>query len=266
MTGDVPATHSGPGRRELGSADLIDMSLPVLAFLVLNRFAGLGWAIAGATAASVRAAVRRRRRGLPLGWYLPVVTAYLIVRGVVSILFDSAAVYFGIGIATKTLIGLGLVASILIRRPAVTELAPLVFPLEERVRTHPIYLRTTLRLTWVAAAFELASSAWDVWLYNNASLNQFVIVRFLAGWVAGFVTVFTSILWAHVQLSRIPGFPGLLALFDPSLVDDEVAADEDADDHDVEAEDPRVDGDAEHRAIERPRAADDAGGDDTADP
>ncbi len=159
--------------------------------------------------------------GARIGWYLPVVTAMLVTRGVIAIIFDSSAVYFGLGIATKALIGVGLIASVLIGRPAMAELAPLVIPFDHVTRTHPIYRRTMVTLTWAAAAFELLTSAWDVWLYNNSSLNEFVIVRFIAGWVLGFLATTAAILWAHFRLARIPNFPGILALFDPTFADDD---------------------------------------------
>ena len=210
--------------------EALELTLPVLAFVIANRFGGLKWAIAAATAASVRSAYQRRRRGARVGWYLPVVTGMLIARGTIAIIFDSSAVYFGLGIATKALIGVGLMVSVLIGRPALAELAPLVIPFDHVTRAHPIYRRTMTTLTWVAAGFELLTSAWDVWLYNNASLNEFVIVRFVAGWVMGFAVTMAAIVWAHLRLSRIPGFPGILALFDPTFDDDE---DDDEDDGDA---------------------------------
>ncbi len=220
MTDQAPAVPR-PEVRTLGARESLELALPVLAFVVANRLGGLKWAIAAATSASLRASYQRRRRGLRVGWYLPVVTAFLVTRGVIAIIFDSSAVYFGIGIATKALIGVALAVSILAGRPAMAELAPLMIPFDAATRAHPIYRHTMVGVTWVAVAFEWLTTVWDIWLYNNASLNNFVIVRFLAGWVLGFVTVFGVIMWAHKRLVKIPGFPGLLAMFDPTLADDQ---------------------------------------------
>ncbi len=229
MPGDRERRAGGPdsdqaGFEALNTFGAVDAGLSVLLFIGVNSAFGLPWAIAAATAWSLIATLRRRSRGLQVGWYLPVVTTYLIVRGVVGIAFDSEAVYFGIGIATKALIGVGLIVSVIAGRPIVGEFIHFVIPFPPDVRAHPIYHKTMGQLTLVAAAYELLSSVWDVWLYNNASLNGFLIVRLLAGWLSAFVTISACIVYANRQLSRIPSFDGLLALFEPSHTDPEEKA------------------------------------------
>ena len=95
---------------------MFDSLMPVIIFIGLNRLAGLPWAITGATLWSLKVAYTRKRRGLTIGKFLPIVTAGIIARGVIGIITDSEAVYFGIGIATKAAIGLALIGSALIGR------------------------------------------------------------------------------------------------------------------------------------------------------
>ncbi len=48
--------------------------LSVAAFVVLDRVAGLPWAIGGATLWSLKATYTKHRRGQRVGWLLPVTT------------------------------------------------------------------------------------------------------------------------------------------------------------------------------------------------
>lgn len=206
----VPAVHADL----LGAGGALDSVMPVLLFIGVRSIAGLPWAIAAATLWSIRSAVVRRRKGLGIGWFMPLVVVYLIARGVLGVVTDSEAVYFGIGFATKVAIGLGLLVSVLIGRDLIGEVAPRVLPFDRETRAHPRFRATTRTLTLIAAAFELLTSVWDIWLYNNASVNEFLIVRLFAGWFMGFVTIFASLIYANRQLSKIPSFPGLFAMLE----------------------------------------------------
>jgi len=191
--------------------------MPVLLFLVLNKTLGLGWAIGGATAWSVKAAISRRRRGLPIGRLLPIITAYLVARGLVGIITDSEDVYFGIGIGTKYAVGLALIGSVIAGRDVVGWAAPFLFGFDEATQRHPIYRSTTRTITLVAAAFELISATFDVWLLNNSSANQYVLIRFLVSWPLGMVAFLGSLAYAARRFAAIPGFPGVLALLEQQV-------------------------------------------------
>ena len=112
---------------------LIDSVAPVAIFLLLNRFAGLGWAVAGATVWGVQASVRRTRRGEAIGKFLPLLIVYLLVRGLIGIITDSEDVYFGIGIATKAAIGLGLIGTVIFRRSFLSQVLPIVLPFKAEI-------------------------------------------------------------------------------------------------------------------------------------
>jgi uncharacterized membrane protein len=203
-----------PSFRESGAFDSI---ISVAAFILLDKFFGLPWAIAGVTVWSLKAAYVKHRKGQRIGWLLPVTTLFLIARGAVGIIFDSRALYFGTGIAAKAAIGLALIGSVLIGKGVGVMYAHRVLPFPDEVRAHRIYRSTLNQLTVLAGCFEMGSAGWDVWLYNHSSKSGFVLIRFIVSWVSGFVTIFGAIFFADWRLRRIPGFGGLLELAEATL-------------------------------------------------
>ena len=214
QTPDGPAPGTPPSQRRQRQRT-IDSVMPIVAFLVLNRWASLGWAVAGATAWSIKAAVSRRRHGEAVGRFLPLLVAYLVVRGVIGIATDSEAVYFGIGIGTKALIGMVIVATAVVGRPFLARVFPLAVPLAAETVAHTVFRRTMGRLTVALGAYQLLTSVWDIWLYNQTSADGYVAIRALVGWPAGFIVSCLGLWYADRALRAAPGFPGLLDLLDP---------------------------------------------------
>ena len=214
QTPDGPAPGTPPSQRRQRQRT-IDSVMPIVAFLVLNRWASLGWAVAGATAWSIKAAVSRRRHGEAVGRFLPLLIAYLVVRAGIGIATDSEAVYFGIGIGTKALIGMALVATAVVGRPFLARVFPLAVPLAAETVAHPVFRRTMGRLTVALGAYQLLTSVWDIWLYNQTSADGYVAIRALVGWPAGFIVSCLGLWYADRALRAAPGFPGLLDLLDP---------------------------------------------------
>jgi hypothetical protein len=209
-----PAAPAPPAPMGLASSGGLDSLVSVGAFMLANRLGGLGWAIAASTSWSLVASVRRHRRGLAVGKLLPITAAVLLIRGVVGIVTDSKAVYFGSGIAIQATIGLGLVVSALVGRSVLGEVVPRILPFPPFVVADRIFRSTMARLTIVAGGYEIAKSAWDVWIYNNSSTNGFVLLRFLAGWLTGVVAITASIMYADRRLKRIEGFEGMLPMLE----------------------------------------------------
>ena len=208
------ARTMNPSLRESGA---LDSFISVAAFILLDRFLGLPWAIAGATLWALKATYSKHRKGEGIGWLLPTTTLYLIARGTIGIITDSRAAYFGIGIGTKFLIGLGLIGSVVIGKGLAATYVHKVLPFPDEVRSHRIYRSVMNQLTVLAGCYEMASAGSDIWLYNNSSKGGFVVIRILVNWVSGFVCMFGAILYADVRLKRIPGFGGLLDLFEATL-------------------------------------------------
>ncbi len=220
QTPDGPAPGTPPSQRRQRQR-AIDSVMPIVAFLVLNRWASLGWAVAGATAWSIKAAVSRRRHGEAVGRFLPLLIAYLVVRAGIGIATDSEAVYFGIGIGTKALIGMALVATAVVGRPFLARVFPLAVPLAAETVAHPVFRRTMGRLTVALGAYQLLTSVWDIWLYNQTSADGYVAIRALVGWPAGFIVSCLGLWYADRALRAAPGFPGLLDLLDPEAGGDQ---------------------------------------------
>jgi len=215
QTPDGPTPGTPPSQRWQRQR-AIDSVMPIVAFLVLNRWASLGWAVAGATAWCIKAAVSRWHHKEAVGRFLPLLIAYLVVRGVIGIVTDSEAVYFGIGIGTKVLIGLVLVATAVVGRPFLARVFPLaVRSLAAETVAHPVFDRTMGRLTVVLGTYYLLNSVWDIWLYNQTSPDRYLVIRTLVGWPAGFIVSCLGLWYADRALRAAPGFPGLLDLLDP---------------------------------------------------
>jgi hypothetical protein len=198
----------------LASAGGLDSVISVALFMVANRLGGLGWAIAASTTWSLKAAITRRRKGVAIGKLLPITAGVLIIRGVIGIVTDSKAIYFGSGIAIQAAIGLGLILSAVIGRSVIGELAPRVLPFPPHVTADARFRSTMARLTIVAGVYELAKSGWDVWIYNHASTNGFVLMRFLTGWLSGVIVITASVIYADRRLKRIDGFDGMMPMLE----------------------------------------------------
>jgi len=215
-----------PGRRR--SANL-DQVLPLILFVVLFNLVNILAAVAVATLWSLKAAIARHRRGIGVGWWLPTVTGYLLVRAAVTVAAERAwvdfgvsseAVYFGIGFATKILIGLAVAATILAGRPLLTWLIPQAIPLAPEVVADPRYFRATANATWLVVAFQLGSSVWDIWLFNNSGVNLFFVARSGVNFMVSFACILVGLLYLDRRLEPIDEYPGLANLLDPARVED----------------------------------------------
>jgi hypothetical protein len=191
-----------------------DSVMPIVVFLVLNRFAGLGWAVLGATAWTVKVALSRRHRGEAVGWYLPILVAYLVVRGIIGIATDSEAVYFGIGIGTKAAIGAVLIGTVVAGRPFLGRVLHLAIPVDGATRAHPVYQRVVARLTVVLGLYQFLTSAWDVWLFNQTSVDGYLVIRAVVGWPVGMAVSLLGFWYFDRALRAVDGYPGLLNLLE----------------------------------------------------
>ena len=214
-------------RRVAWSGGQLDQLMPVVLFLVFYNLefaqvAGLNnieVAVIAATAWSVKAACSRVRRGLPIGKWLPVITGYLIVRAAVSIAVErdlvdfgvsTEAVYFGIGIGTKLLVGLAAAATILVGRPFALWLVRFIPDLPEGLRDDRRFMATMRNVTWVIAFYEIGSSVWDIWLYNNSGVSSFLIIRYLGNYVVSFLLIFATLVYVDRRFSKIDDCPSLV--------------------------------------------------------
>jgi hypothetical protein len=133
-----------------------------------------------------------------------------VARGIIGIVTDSEAVYFGIGIGTKAGIGVALIATAVAGRPFLGRVLHLALPVDRTVRAHEAWARITSRLTVAWGLWLLATSGFDVWLFNQTSADGYVLIRALVGWPAGILLTLAGFWWADRCLRAVPDFPGLL--------------------------------------------------------
>ncbi len=203
----------------------LDQLMPVALFFVLFNLVNIEAAVVAATAWSIKAAHARRRRGLPIGAWLPGVTAYLVIRAAVTIAVQREildfgvspeAVYFGIGIATKILIGTVIAGTILAGRPLLEWLIPRFVHLDDSVRSHRVFHDTMVTATWMIVVYEIGSSVWDIWLYNNSGFNVFFLTRSLANFVVSFLAITAGLMYIDRRLTGVDGYPGLVEVLEAS--------------------------------------------------
>ena len=202
----------------------IDQIVPALLFLLFYNLGNTVLAVAAATGWSLKAVYSRRRRGLSVGAWLPCLTAYLVLRAAVSIAVEremldfgvsAEAVYFGIGIATKVLLGLAAVVTILIGRPFALKAVHWVVVLPETMSSHPRFISALRNVTWVIACYEVGGAVMDIMLYNNMYVSAFLISRQIANFVVSFVLILGTVMYLDRALAQVPGWPGLEQILNP---------------------------------------------------
>lgn len=222
----TPETPTGPTLTAAPPPNIwasLEGILPVVAFMVLNSLAGLGWAIAGATVVSLWSAISRRRRGMPIGRFLPIIMVIIIGRGAIGIITDSEAVYFGLGIASKFAIAAALAISVAIGKAIVGYLAPYVLGFDDKTQQHRSYRSAMAHITVVGAIYYLVSASFDIWLFNNASTNQYVLVRFIVNWVVTTAAIVGSAVYLNRRLQEIPGMPSLMTVVEDRITEQAAA-------------------------------------------
>ena len=225
-SGDVSEVEiSSPKGGRKGSGSNLDQYMPVVLFFVLYNLVNIKAAVIASTLWSIKAAISRRRAGLDIGWWLPTITIYLILRAGVTILVDedivdfgisSEAVYFGIGFVTKFLVGLAFAITIIIGKPFLAWAIPKVVDLAPSVIESPTYIRTMANTTWLIVAFEWLSATWDIWLFNNAGLNLFFLTRTGVNFVVSFVAITGGLMYIDRKLDPLDDYPGLSHVLESS--------------------------------------------------
>jgi len=224
--GDVSEVEiSSPKRGHKATGSNLDQYMPVVLFFVLYNLVDIKAAVVASTLWSIKAAVSRRRAGLTIGWWLPTITIYLILRAGVTILVDedivdfgisSEAVYFGIGFVTKFLVGLAFAVTIIVGKPFLAWAVPKVVDLAPSVIESRTYLRTMANATWLIVAFEWLSAIWDIWLFNNAGINLFFLTRTGVNFVVSFVAITGGLMYIDRKLDPLEEYPGLTHVLESS--------------------------------------------------
>ena len=216
---DATVETPTPALRSEARMSNLDQLMPVLLFLVLYNLIGTEVAVLAATAWSIKAAYARRRRGLPIGAWLPLITTYLIARAGVTIAVErdvvdfgisSEAVYFGIGFATKILVGIAIAITIVVGRPLLAWLVPKLIPLDPDITSDARYVSTMARASWIAVGYEILSAVWDIWLFNNSGVSVFLLTRQVVNFVVAFMVITFALMYIDKRLQPIEAYPGLV--------------------------------------------------------
>ena len=122
--------------------------------------------------------------------------------------------YFGIGFATKFLIGLAVAVTILAGRPFLAWAIPKAVALAPEVVTDPRYRRVMANASWIIVFYEVGSAIWDVWLYNNSGFNLFFLARSGTNFAVSFVLVTIGLMYIDRGLEPIDEYPGITDLIE----------------------------------------------------
>lgn len=190
---------------------------PILAFLLVNRLAGLRWAVVVATLVSIATVVDRRRKGLPLGRFFPLITGALLLRGAIGAITGSEAIYFGLGIAAKYGAAAFCLGSVLIRKPLAGIAAPHILAVSSKTQQHRAFRAAMRDATLIASLYYACSASFDVWLFQRSDVEGFVITRLLANWPFGLLMISAAFLAVNTRFKAIDGLKPLPTLLEERL-------------------------------------------------
>ena len=214
-------------KMSVGGGSTFDQVMPVVLFLGFYNFVNIETAVIASTIWSFKAAVSRHRRGLKIGYMLPTIAVYLLLRSGITIAADNnlidfristEGVYFGIGFATKIFIGVVLALTIFWGKSFMAWIVERAFTLPEGMADDPRFKRTMSTATWFIVAFEILTAIWDIYLYNNTGVNLFVLTRYGVNFILGFLCILGGLLYIERKLSPIPGYRGLHMMLQDSPV------------------------------------------------
>ncbi len=209
---------SGPPESPRVKQNPWESIMPIVLFIVFNRMLGLAQAIVAATVWSVAISIRRYRNGHPVGKFIPIVTAGIVIRGVIGIITDSEAVYFGIG--TKASVGIGLISTALLSRRYLTKQVKKFIYSNKFSTDDPAFQLGVNRVGCILGVALLVSSGFDIWLYNNASVDGYLIIRFFVNWVYTTAVIILVAYYLDREWGKIVGFPGISSLLKGELEKD----------------------------------------------
>lgn len=203
-----------------GSA--IEGFLPIAGFILGEQLGGRAFgeiwgdriAIIAMTAGAAWSIIQRVRRGQAIGWWIPSVFVYFLIRGIAGLIWGEQ-VFLAFGIGLKVSLGIAALVSVLIGKAAVGLLIPLVLPFDEDTQAHPVFIKTMRNLTLAYAVYQLVTVGFEIWLLEETdSGTAFFLLRTVAGTATGFVGFFVALLYTDRSLRPIPGFGGVMDMFE----------------------------------------------------
>ena len=106
--------------------------------------------------------------------------------------------------------------TILVGKPLLAWLVPMLVRLDDRVVQHPRYRRVMTNTTWLIVVYELSSSVWDIWLFNNSGVSLFIVTRQVVNFVFAFGLITAALMYIDARLKGLEGYPGLVEVLESS--------------------------------------------------
>jgi hypothetical protein len=194
---------------------LIAVVVPAVVFYAFFVLAGVWTAMVAALvwsygAIAWRAATGRRTSGL-----LILAAALLTGRTALSVVADSAWLYFLQPIISDGIVAALFLLSLASARPMVARLAGDFYPMDHELAMRPRVRRLFWHLTVMWALLGLAKAGATLWLLQSQSLETFVLVKSISmlavNVLAAFATIGLAALVARREGLLGPAFSGSIA-------------------------------------------------------
>ena len=179
--------------RRVSLSLLVAVVVPAAVFYGVFALAGVWTAIAAALAWSYgaivwRALTRRRTSGLL------VLTAVLLTgRTALSVIADSAWLYFLQPVISDGVVALLFLLSLASARPMVARLAGDFYPMDHELAMRPRVRRLFRNLTALWAALGLAKAGMTLWLLQSQTLETFILVKSISVLAINVLAAFATI-------------------------------------------------------------------------
>jgi hypothetical protein len=201
---DAPRELEAPTFREVLRAGLPQFLregfLPLGAFYVGLRLAGLGVGIAAATAASVAVYALERRAGRD-GLVVRLSLGFVAVQAVVGLASHSTTVYLAQPVVANAIWGLAFIGSAVVRRPLAGVFACAWYPFPRWFREADSFKRVFGVESVVWGVYLLARAAIRLAALLHGSVEDFLLITIATGTPAMLVLTAWSIRYAIRKLS-----------------------------------------------------------------
>jgi intracellular septation protein A len=186
---------------------LIAVVIPAVVFYAVFVLAGVWAAIVAALAWSYgaiawRAVTRRRTSGL-----LILAAILLTGRTVLSMVADSAWLYFLQPVISDGLVAVLFLLSLASARPMVARLAGDFYPMDHEIAMRPRIRRLFRHLTVLWAVLGLAKASMTLWLLQSQTLETFILVKSVSMLAINVLAAFATIALAAL-VARKEGLLG----------------------------------------------------------
>jgi len=62
--------------------------------------------------------------------------------------------------------------------------------------------------------WQFVTSAWDIWLFRQTSVDGYLLIRTLVGWPAAMIVTLVAFFYANRALKVVPGFTSIFDLLE----------------------------------------------------